>query len=335
MNQEFFQEPRLLVIDPDESAAEPVVSRMSERGWRVDYARTLNEALDRVTNSIYNFVILELVLPDGTAMDAWELIHKINPDTFGVITTSSPTLYRSVNPRLPGILAFMLKPFDLGLIRETAAHLLEYQRVRAENQKLERKLIGLGKLASSLSATLTPTEALKTTVAQLASVLQADWVLLYLLDKETKSWSLRMTNGVLTFGSDSSGFLPFAEDLMSEVVETLLPTTLNDRQIFDAREGVTSLDQVHLGAIAVTPILTGAKVLGALTLARGPENRNAFSNVEVQFLALASHIIGLTLTNLRLAQQAHEHGIAVSLVEVESATQEAVHEAREVTTEQV
>src|SRR5262245_42772934 len=112
MNRDINSTLRLLVIDPDAASAKILVTGMQASGWRVDHVTSLQEAVLLAAHAVYDFVILELVLPDATAADAWDLLRKIFPGIPGVVTTSSRTLYQSVAPRLPGIIAFIPKPIE-------------------------------------------------------------------------------------------------------------------------------------------------------------------------------------------------------------------------------
>ena len=68
INQDVNAEPRLLLVDPDEAAAKLLKAGMSAGGWQVDHAGTLQKALLLAANSVYDFVILDLVLPDASAV---------------------------------------------------------------------------------------------------------------------------------------------------------------------------------------------------------------------------------------------------------------------------
>ena len=117
------------------------------------------------------------------------------------------------------------------------------------------------------------------------------------MDDTRSSWSLQMTSGVIAFSEEQSNLLPFVEGLMLESVESQLPVVLNDAQVFDARNDVTTLDQIALKALAVLPIVAGARSLGALAMAREKDFTEIFTSSQVQFATVANQILGLRLAN--------------------------------------
>ncbi len=115
---------RLLWVDSDDQAiasGRPVLTR---QGWNVEHARTLVEALDRITKSPYDVVIFELQLPDALGTDAWVSIKRLRPKIIGIMTTHSSSLLALVRVDSPGIVAYLPKPLDMNAVSKIIAEAL-------------------------------------------------------------------------------------------------------------------------------------------------------------------------------------------------------------------
>lgn len=86
---------------------------LERRGWIVDYALSYGHAMGRLSRASYDFVVIDLTLPDSLGSDAWREIRQAHPRLRGIITTHSSSLRAYVNPMGPGALAFLLKPLDI------------------------------------------------------------------------------------------------------------------------------------------------------------------------------------------------------------------------------
>jgi two-component system, NtrC family, response regulator PilR len=119
---------RLLWLDPDDRTVADGNLTLLEQGWVVDQARSLVEAIDRISHVAYDAVILDLQLPDTLGTDAWMHIRKLRPNMIGVMTTSSSSLYRLIRVDSPGLTAYLRKPLSM---QEVVAAILA---VMNENQ---------------------------------------------------------------------------------------------------------------------------------------------------------------------------------------------------------
>jgi DNA-binding response OmpR family regulator len=94
---------RILLLDPDDEVASQLVE--SGPPWIVERARSLAEALELAATFSYHLAIIDMMLRDGVGTDAWIALSRGQPDLFGIMTTSSPSLHAHVNPNNDRILA--------------------------------------------------------------------------------------------------------------------------------------------------------------------------------------------------------------------------------------
>lgn len=115
------REARALVVD-DDAAIRFMVGKILEReGFEVDCARDGYEAIDKIRNNDYAFVLLDLMMP---RVDGFHVLQRLNEedparlDRVVVMTALSPD---HVTDSVPHIIH---KPFDLGELTSFARHFL-------------------------------------------------------------------------------------------------------------------------------------------------------------------------------------------------------------------
>ncbi len=111
--------PAVLILEPDDQVAAKY-TQFFEGSWRVERAKTCEEALELAARLAFQFMIFDLRLPDTTGLQAWLLLKARQPGMFGIITTSSPSLQASIKVDDKQILAFLKKPIR----RRTLARLV-------------------------------------------------------------------------------------------------------------------------------------------------------------------------------------------------------------------
>lgn len=115
----------LLWLDSDDSTVDEGKPALVEQGWLVDQACSLVEALDRISQTAYDVVILDLQLPDTLGTDAWTYIRKLKPDIIGIMTTSSLSLFKLIRVDANGLVAFLHKPLSMPSVMNIITRRLE------------------------------------------------------------------------------------------------------------------------------------------------------------------------------------------------------------------
>ena len=103
---------RILVVDHDARGREVLVQRMRGRGYEIDSAGTAAEAIDLMTASRYDFVLLEVVMPHDAfaAIITWMGQATAAPRI--IITSAIAELWRRANPSAK-IAGMLQKPFSI------------------------------------------------------------------------------------------------------------------------------------------------------------------------------------------------------------------------------
>lgn len=287
------QIPRALVLDSDFTEYTACIRALKVRGWFVEEAPSFDRALALLIASPFNFVILDLQPPDADGMDAWAFIRKLHPDIFGIITTKSPSLRTSINPFVPGILAFMLKPPEAHIVAHLATIALEFQTMALDNRRLQSNLVGLSQLTSSLAWSPNHEHAVKLALAHLPGILASDIAFITLLDRdrEPPEWSQWMfagsSQGAHLLRARTLFFQQWLERFRENTEHVPTSLTLNAPN-FEAGLTRALLRSVHL-----TPILVGDGLVGALVVANHAESPNRLSFMQTQLCNIVGQILGI------------------------------------------
>ncbi|MBS7645499.1 MAG: response regulator [Candidatus Bathyarchaeia archaeon] len=118
------KQPRILLIDDDESICETLATVLEEHGYRVEHALTGKDALKKARNQYYNMALIDIRLPD---MDGTELIERLeehNPGIVKIMITGYPSLENAVESLNKGADGYVIKPFKMDeLLKVVEKHL--------------------------------------------------------------------------------------------------------------------------------------------------------------------------------------------------------------------
>lgn len=293
--------PRVLILDPDASSYQECIHVLTTRGWMVDIAPAFDRALALLAENVYSFALIELRMPDVDGLEAWALIRKLSPNIFGIITTASPSLRTSVNPYVPGILAFLLKPLEALLVAHLATIAVELEQLYADNQRWQSKLVGMNDLTSALAASKTGRTAARAALSHLPGVVAADIAFIRLLNVETVEWS----EWLFANSAPSQQLTRVQTDLFEELVErmqALSQEELVTQSLLTVFECEALLKPAGLSAVLLTPILVGGGFGGVLLVAKNADAERPLAFMEIQLCNLVARIVGMMLQTLQLAR---------------------------------
>jgi DNA-binding response OmpR family regulator len=119
---------RLLVVEDEPTALSALRKYFSSKGYRVEYARELEEAEAMIMTAKYDVVLADLRLSWSYAVEGLEILRFVRHHSHGtkvVILTAygSPEIQSSA--RALGAEAFLQKPAPLPEIAATVRRLLE------------------------------------------------------------------------------------------------------------------------------------------------------------------------------------------------------------------
>jgi two-component system, OmpR family, response regulator len=103
---------RGLLVEDDLPFAGALLSLLKLRGYTVDAAHTLADAIDKQRFAQWDFVLLDLHLPDGDGLDFLKLLRSKKIQTPVIVLTAKDQISDRVRGLDAGADDYLVKPFD-------------------------------------------------------------------------------------------------------------------------------------------------------------------------------------------------------------------------------
>ena len=127
----------LLLVDDDPDFRGSVARRFLRRGFQVQEASSGAEGLTLCERRQFDVVILDMVMPGMSGLEALERLKAAHPGCEVILLTGQGTIETAVQAMRLGAYDYLTKPFqltDLELLIEKA---YERRRLRQENRQLQ------------------------------------------------------------------------------------------------------------------------------------------------------------------------------------------------------
>ncbi len=143
--------PRALVVDDDTNSCSGLADWVRGEGFEVHTAETLAQARERLGQGPIDLAILDLQLPDGSAID---LVHELQerPAVEVLIVTGHGSVDTAVEALRGGAVDYLTKPVDLARLRQALARIRRALELREEIVGLRCELRRLGRFGSMIGA---------------------------------------------------------------------------------------------------------------------------------------------------------------------------------------
>ena len=127
----------ILVIDDERGIREGCKRALTPVGYNVDVAETGATGLRKLREGSFDLVLLDLMMPGMSGMEALDRIHEIDQEIVVIIITGYATVEAAVKTIKKGAYDFISKPFtsdDLLLVVNKG---LEHRRLKLETKRLQ------------------------------------------------------------------------------------------------------------------------------------------------------------------------------------------------------
>jgi two-component system response regulator PilR (NtrC family) len=132
---------RLLVVDDQKSICEMLEIVLRKEGYRVETVSGLEMARKRLESGIYDIVVTDIRLPDGSGLDVLQQVRDTYPDTPVILITAYADVQSAVRAVKLGAFDYISKDAHLvDDLRLTLARAVERRALRQENRALKREL---------------------------------------------------------------------------------------------------------------------------------------------------------------------------------------------------
>ena len=104
---------KVLIVDDDTTGVETLSNVLEIKGYRVDTAYGGMEALEKIERANFDFVLLDLKLPDINGVETFRKIKKVKNELKVVIMTAYSLPHLIQEARKEGALAILTKPLNI------------------------------------------------------------------------------------------------------------------------------------------------------------------------------------------------------------------------------
>ena len=107
-----FEDRSLLIVDDDDPLRMRLSRAMEKKGFQVNDAKTVENAIKMVTSKPPKFALVDLRLEDGNGLDVVKEINRVKKDSRIVMLTGYGNLPTAVAAVKSGAIDYMAKPVD-------------------------------------------------------------------------------------------------------------------------------------------------------------------------------------------------------------------------------
>ena len=128
----------ILIVDDEPGIRIGCRRALEPAGYRVEEAGSIKQGQEMLASTIYDMVLLDVMLPDGRGIDLLPDIFAKDPETVTIIITGYATVEMAVSAIKRGAYDFISKPFTSDLLLLTVEQGLEKRRLSLEAQRLKQ-----------------------------------------------------------------------------------------------------------------------------------------------------------------------------------------------------
>src|ERR1017187_7227046 len=102
-----------LIVDDEAGFVSMLAKVVSQEGGQVSQCADLKSARAETERRVFDLVLLDNRLPDGTSYDFFPQLNRLCPDTVVVMVTGVPELAQAVELTRNGLFDYLTKPLNV------------------------------------------------------------------------------------------------------------------------------------------------------------------------------------------------------------------------------
>jgi len=114
---------RVLIIDPDTKFRKSLCHLFGGEGYSIDGSKCLTEAIQKMVQTNYHCVIMDVNLPEIKGYDAVSILKNMDPKLKVIVTTEKNTMKLEAKVRSQDIYYYFIKSFGLDELKTAIDHL--------------------------------------------------------------------------------------------------------------------------------------------------------------------------------------------------------------------
>lgn len=124
---------KLLFVEDDRELLKSLLHYFSEYGYNCENAKSLVDSVNKVENHLYDCIILDLSLPDGTGLDLLRTIKLNKIDTGVIILSANSNLDHKIDSLDLGADDYLTKPFHLSELNSRIKSIIRRRKQGGSN----------------------------------------------------------------------------------------------------------------------------------------------------------------------------------------------------------
>jgi len=132
--------PSILIVEDEKLIRWTLRQRFNEEGYAVDEAATASEGLAKLSDEIFDLVMLDYKLPDMTGLEVLRKLRETDKDLVVLMLTAYSNVENAVEAMKLGAIDYVGKPFKMDELMLTVAKALETTRLKRELRDLRAKM---------------------------------------------------------------------------------------------------------------------------------------------------------------------------------------------------
>ncbi|MBW2139382.1 MAG: response regulator [Deltaproteobacteria bacterium] len=122
----------ILVVDDDDFLSGVIASGMERWGHHVETSSSGKGALERLKEKGFDLVLLDIFLPDCNGNELIPRLKGVRPGLRVVAMTGYNSRELELEVRRQGVIYYMVKPFDLRVLKEILDHISNRKEVNEQ-----------------------------------------------------------------------------------------------------------------------------------------------------------------------------------------------------------
>jgi DNA-binding NtrC family response regulator len=125
----------ILIVDDDTQLRQSFKKLLSDEGYEVRMAETGEKGIEAVMEKVPDLVIMDVRMPGISGLEAFQVMHKIDPKLPVIIMTAFGTTETAIEATKLGAFDYVLKPFEIPNLLDLIEQVLEagrFMRSRVE-----------------------------------------------------------------------------------------------------------------------------------------------------------------------------------------------------------
>jgi DNA-binding NtrC family response regulator len=131
---------KILIVDDEPAICSGCNIILSENGYDVETALSGQKGLEKIANTSFDLILLDIRLPDITGIEILKKIDEKKIDTSVIIMTGHGTVENAVEAMKNGAFDFITKPFNEKELEKSILKALESRALVQENLSLKKQL---------------------------------------------------------------------------------------------------------------------------------------------------------------------------------------------------